>query len=121
MDYRVKRVLDLMDANLHRSIALGELSQAVNLSPWRLCHLFKNEIGIPPLKYLKALRMERAKVLLASTFLSIKQIMNSVGIRDESHFVKDFKRVHGLTPSQYRVRTCSVASTSELDPIEPDW
>jgi AraC family transcriptional regulator of arabinose operon len=104
MDHRIMRVMELMEANIHRRVAIGELSQAVNLSPWRLCHLFKTEIGTPPLKYLKALRMERAKMLVSSTFLSIKQVMNTVGINDESHFVKDFRSAYGLTPGQYRIQ-----------------
>ena len=96
--------MELMEANLQRKMSMEELARAVNLSPWRLSHLFKNEIGIPPLRYLKALRMEKARVLVASTFLSIKQIMNTVGMRDESHFTKDFRRAYGLTPTQYRIR-----------------
>jgi len=104
MDHRIKTAMELMEANLQRKMSMEELARAVNLSPWRLSHLFKNEIGIPPLRYLKALRMEKARVLVASTFLSIKQIMNTVGMRDESHFTKDFRRAYGLTPTQYRIR-----------------
>ena len=104
MDHRVKRVMELMEANLQRRMPIGELARAVNLSSWRLSHLFKSEIGIPPLQHLKALRMERARVLVASTFLSIKEIMNLVGIRNESHFVKDFRRAYGFTPTEYRIR-----------------
>ena len=104
MDHRVKTVMELMEANLQRKMSMTELARAVNLSPWRLSHLFKTEIGIPPLQYLKALRMEKARVLVMSTFLSIKQIMNRVGITNESHFVKDFRRAYGLTPTQYRTR-----------------
>jgi len=36
--------------------------------------------------------------------LSVKQIMKMVGIRDESHFVRDFQRTYGLSPLTYRVR-----------------
>jgi transcriptional regulator GlxA family with amidase domain len=104
MDHRIKTVMELMEANLQRKMPMAELARAVNLSPWRLSHLFKNEIGLPPLQYLKALRMEKARVLVASTFLSIKQITNIVGARDESHFIKDFRRAYGLTPTQYRTR-----------------
>jgi transcriptional regulator GlxA family with amidase domain len=115
MDHRVKRVMELMEVNLHRRMGISELSRAVNLSPWRLCHLFKSEIGTPPLKYLKALRMERAKMLVSSTFLSIKEIMNTVGISDESHFVKDFRRAYGLTPSQYRILFFSPERLETMD------
>ena len=56
------------------------------------------------MQYLKALRMQTACELLETTDLSIKQIMLGVGIRDESHFVRDFKRKYGMTPTQYRAQ-----------------
>lgn len=48
--------------------------------------------------------MRRAQELLETTFLSVKEIMAKVGVTDESHFVRDFKRFHGCTPAQYRAR-----------------
>jgi AraC-like DNA-binding protein len=41
-------------------------------------------------------------VLLTTTFLSVKQIVRRVGLTDESHFVRDFKRSYGVTPGEYR-------------------
>ena len=46
--------------------------------------------------------MERAKHLLESSFLSIKEIGHLVGLNDESHFVRDFKKAYGLSPKCYR-------------------
>jgi AraC-like DNA-binding protein len=43
-----------------------------------------------------------ARNLLETTFLNIKEIMNKVGVKDESHFVRDFKVICGVTPAQYR-------------------
>jgi AraC-like DNA-binding protein len=43
-------------------------------------------------------------VLLTTTFLSVKEIASRVGLADESHFVRDFKRIYGMTPSEYRTR-----------------
>lgn len=55
-----------------------------------------------PIKYLKLLRMEKAKHLLETSFLSVKEITYRVGINDESHFVRDFKKTYGKAPTQYR-------------------
>ncbi|MCM3873745.1 MAG: helix-turn-helix transcriptional regulator [Pyrinomonadaceae bacterium] len=55
-----------------------------------------------PIQYLRSLRMERAKHLLESSFLSIKEIGHLVGLNDESHFVRDFKKAYGLSPKCYR-------------------
>jgi transcriptional regulator GlxA family with amidase domain len=103
MDRRVQRVIDCMKADLAQDLALDEIAQSVNLSHSRLRCLFKTQTGMSPTHYLKHLRMEEAKRLTESTFLNVKQIMNMLGMRDESHFVRDFKRIHGVTPSQYRM------------------
>jgi AraC-like DNA-binding protein len=46
--------------------------------------------------------MREAALLLRTTFLSVKEIMNRVGISNESHFVHEFKKANGLAPSKYR-------------------
>jgi AraC-like DNA-binding protein len=46
--------------------------------------------------------MARAKILLETTFLSVKQIMTEVGLSDESHFVRDFKSAYGESPTKFR-------------------
>jgi transcriptional regulator GlxA family with amidase domain len=79
-----------------------QLGQLVNLSGSRLRHLFKAEMDQTPAQYLKTIRMSEAATLLRTTFLSVKEIMNRVGISNESHFVHEFKKVHGLAPSKYR-------------------
>ena len=54
------------------------------------------------MQYLKLIRMQKAEQLLLSTFLSVKEIMNRVGISNESYFSREFKRTFGLAPLQYR-------------------
>ncbi|MDQ3821028.1 MAG: AraC family transcriptional regulator [Acidobacteriota bacterium] len=102
MDNRVKRVISLMENNLHRDWSADKLSCIVNLSPSRLHQLFKDEVGLPPAKYLHMLRMEGARSILETSYLSVKEVMRRVGLKDESHFVRDFKRQYGLTPAKYR-------------------
>lgn len=48
--------------------------------------------------------MERARDLLESSFLSVKEIAYQVGLNDESHFVRDFKSTYGFSPALYRSR-----------------
>lgn len=102
MDHRVQKVICLIKQNLRRELKLGEMAETVNLSPSRLYQIFKTETGMPPTRYLKVLRMEMAKGLLETTFLSVKEITSRVGANDESHFVRDFKSEYRVTPSQYR-------------------
>ena len=104
MDYRVKKVIALMKEYLHRGWPASRMAQFVNISPSRLHQLFKDETGLPPAKYLHQLRMEQAKELLEASYLSVKEVMARVGVTDESHFVRDFKKSYGCTPAKYRER-----------------
>lgn len=92
----------MMRDDVRGELSLSEFAQQVNLSVWRLCHIFKSDVGMPPIRYLRLLRMERAKDLLESSFLSVKEIAFQVGLNDESHFVRDFKSTYGYTPALYR-------------------
>ena len=102
MDPRVEKILQIMREDLHRDLSLAELAQSVNLSIWRLSHVFRSAVGMSPIQYLRFLRMERAKYLLETSFLSVKEITYQVGLRDESHFVRDFKKTYGVPPTSYR-------------------
>lgn len=93
-----------MREDVRGELSLTEFAQSVNLSVWRLCHIFKSDVGMPPIRYLRLLRMERAKGLLESSFLSVKEIAYQVGLNDESHFVRDFKSTYGYSPALYRSR-----------------
>lgn len=93
-----------MRADVRGELTLTEFAHSVNLSVWRLSHIFKSDVGMPPIKYLKLLRMERAKGLLESSFLSVKEIAFQVGLNDESHFVRDFKSTYGHSPTTYRAQ-----------------
>lgn len=102
MDKRVEKIIEMMRDDVRGELSLTEFAHSVNLSVWRLCHIFKSDVGLPPIKYLRLLRMERAKGLLESSFLSVKEIAFQVGVNDESHFVRDFKATYGHSPAIYR-------------------
>ena len=85
----------MMREDVSGELSLSEFAQSVNLSVWRLCHVFKTDVGMPPMRYLR---------LLESSFLSVKEIGFRVGLTDESHFVRDFKATYGLSPACYRTQ-----------------
>jgi transcriptional regulator GlxA family with amidase domain len=111
MDWRVQHVVILMQHSLHRKTSLEELARYVNLSVSRLHHLFRLEMGTSLASYLRCLRMQKCQELLEATTLSVKEIINNVGINDRSHFDRDFKKAFGLTPIQYRAAAKLVVST----------
>src|SRR4030095_7670839 len=115
MDTRVQKVITLMVEEFRRETPLSEMAQFVNLSPSRLRFLFKRQVGMAPAQYLRAFRMQRARELLETTFLSVKEIRTSVGVNDHSHFVREFKKSYGLTPAQYRMRLATLQSQRDLE------
>lgn len=104
MDFRVWHAQQLISDDLRRPLVLEEIARAVNLSTSRLRYLFKVETGMTPAQHLKSLRMQKAKELLEETFFNVKQIMLWVGVKDQSHFVRDFRELYGHTPAEYRRR-----------------
>lgn len=102
MEPRIYQAIRLMMVDVTREIPLDELARRVNLSASRLRHLFKDEMGVSPAQYLKAQRLDKARGLLESTFLSLKEVMHKAGFTDRGHFMRDFKKAYGLPPLQYR-------------------
>lgn len=102
MDHRVQILIVLIEDDVQNSPSLNELARLVHLSRSRLNHIFRAETGMSIAQYLKAHRMHRARELFETTFLNVKEIMTVVGLTDLSHFVRDFKKAFGVTPSQYK-------------------
>ncbi len=103
MDQRIRLAIVRIEDNLHLELPLDELACSVYLSPSRFHSLFKAETGTSPARYLRILRFRRAKELLESSLLSVKQVMAAVGIADRSHFDREFKKAYDMTPVQYRI------------------
>src|SRR2546425_7405926 len=111
-------VIDHMQANLGKKITLADLCRLIGLSPSSpsyFINMFKAEAGIPPGEYLMRLRIEKAAELLATTFLSVKQIRIEVGYYS-GDFQSYFRRYYGMTPLEYRRR--AVASQQQKGPAK---
>ncbi len=102
MDGRIFHLRKRMLEKLQYDWTIEELSQIVELSIPHFQKLFKTETGIAPIVYLRELRLEKACELLENTFHQIKQIGFEVGMPNDSHFTRDFKKKYGLTPTEYR-------------------
>ena len=112
-DRRVQVVKMLIEDSFGRHLDLSEMAKAVNLSPWRLAHLFKAEVGISPLRYLSLIRLQRARLYLETGFLTVREIAASVGIPNASHFTRSFKAAYGSSPVQHRSAHFRIEATRE--------
>lgn len=98
----IMQAVRYIDHHVQEPIVSSQLAGHVGLSRSHFSTLFKKEIGISFLDFLHRRRMNKAKELLTSTDWKIHVICEKVGIEDNRHFSKWFKRYTGMTPSEYR-------------------
>lgn len=91
-----------IENNYTDNITLEDVSREVNISSYYLSRIFKEGTGENFIDYLTGLRMDKAKELLATTQLSMKEICSKVGYSDPNYFSKTFKKNVGVTPTEYR-------------------
>ena len=104
-DPRVRYVLALMERHCAEPLSIAALARAVNLSPAHLRRMFQQELGKSPSRVWRELRLDRARQLLQTSFLTVKQVMAQSGWNDPSHFCREFKRRHGYAPRTLRQGT----------------
>ena len=102
MDRRIELVISKFKNETATAWDSTTLATLVNLSPSRFRHLFKQETGTTPAQYLKEYRLRKAEKMLRTTFLTVKQVLKQVGLGSNAHFVRDFRKKYGMTPTAYR-------------------
>lgn len=108
-DELVQRIQNEMDKQFDqplalKQIALKQIADQFNISQRSLIRRFNKALGMPPIAYLQAIRIEHAQKMLEETEHSIEKIMNTVGYEDTSSFRRLFKKKTGVTPTEYRHR-----------------
>ena len=98
----LSRSVKYIGANYNTDIKIAELAEIEHLSVSRYNYLFKEQMGMPPTKFILRLRMSSAKELLGSTDLPVKQIGIMCGYPDPHFFSKTFKSFFGVSPAEYR-------------------
>lgn len=89
-------------------VTIKEASALVNLSGSRLRHLFKQSTAMSFHQYIRLSRLQRARKLLLESHLRVKEIAATTGAPEISHFVRDYKRVYGHTPTTQRRENTAV-------------
>ena len=103
---RLKRVLEYIDSNLDKNITLSELADVVHMSLYYFAVLFRQSTGLSPHRFVLNKRVERAKELLRDPKLSVLDVSMNVGFEHQNNFARAFRRVIGVSPSQFK-RECS--------------
>lgn len=101
-DLRIRQALRLIGSRLYGHVAIDELARKACMSEGHFIRLFKEEVGCTPARFLADRKMMRAKLMLASEPVRIKEVAAQLGYEDMSYFVRLFKKNVGITPGEYR-------------------
>ena len=88
--------------NLAEKLTLEDAAEHVSLSKSYFCRILKDELGCTFTEYVNHLRVERAKLYLRDSTMSIADIAYAVGFDDQSYFTRIFKKLTNVSPGQYR-------------------
>jgi len=95
-------VKDYIDEHFQEKITLEDMADYVGLSKYYLSYLFKKEEGTNFVSYINKKRIEKAKEYLRDTNNTVSQIYDLVGFSDQQYFSKTFKKIVGMTVTEYR-------------------
>jgi len=100
----IENIKEYINNNLDKNISTEELSRRFNISQSHLCHTIRQELNMTITEYRLKGRITKACDLLEKTELSVKAIAENVGFSDQNFFAREFKKIMGSTPSQYRTK-----------------
>ena len=98
----IDKAKDYIGAKYNKDISLDDVSREVDISPYYFSKIFKEETGENFIEYVTNIRIGKAKELLQSSELSIKEICVEVGYSDPNYFSRTFKKNVGVTPTEYK-------------------
>lgn len=97
-------VKEYLEQHYREKISLDELASIFFIDKYYLAKAFKEQFGFTIHNYLNQIRITRAKSLLRFSKQSMEQIGDEVGIADPNYFARTFKKIEGISPSEYRSR-----------------
>lgn len=99
---RIEDALIYIQENYDKDLNMAVVSNHVSMNYSFFSYAFKQYTGKNFVNYLKELRMNEAKRLLAETDMRVVEISQRIGYENEKHFMKTFKKECGVSPTEYR-------------------
>jgi AraC family transcriptional regulator len=100
--WRLRRVIDYMEAHLPDRVDLAQLAQLVGLSTSHFSRAFKASTGVAPYRWQLNARIRRAQAQLINTDASLDQVAEANGFADAVHFGRRFRQLIGAAPATWR-------------------
>jgi AraC family transcriptional regulator of arabinose operon len=102
LDDRLHDGLLFIASHLDHELSVAAIADSVQLSPSRFSHLFKQQIGISPARFVEMRRIERGQELLESSSLPVGAIAEMTGFSSPFYFATRFRGLTGMSPSDWR-------------------
>jgi two-component system response regulator YesN len=99
---KIQKIKQYIVEHSHEDISLDALANKVGLSPIYISKMFKEKLGVNYIDFLTECRIEKAKILLADSEKSLKEITFEIGYHEPNYFSKVFKKMCGISPTEYR-------------------
>jgi transcriptional regulator GlxA family with amidase domain len=117
-DERIRRALLMMEQNLSSPLPVATIARNIGLSTRQLERLFDTALGKRPSDLYRTLRLRYARWLLENTTRSVTDIALDAGFSDCAHFSRQFKTLHGLSPSRARP---ALTGTTPKGAMTAEW
>ncbi len=98
----VRSIKSHISAHLSEKLTLSDIAAAVHLTPEYCCALFKRHMGKTVFDYILDQRIDTAKRLIALGDIPLRGVAAEMGFADYNYFSRTFKRLSGMTPSEYK-------------------
>ena len=98
----VMKAKEYIETHWREAFSTKAAARAANLGVTSFVQLFRKETGMTPHEYYNQLRMTRLRDLLLTSSLSVAQIFDACGMEYNSYYTTLFKKLHGMTPKQFR-------------------
>jgi AraC family transcriptional regulator len=99
---KLRRCIEHIHANIDKPLSLDQLAVVAGMSKFHFAKSFRDAMGLAPHQYLVKLRVEKARALLSDDTISLSEIAWRVGYEDIGQFASQFRKVIGVSPTQYR-------------------
>ena len=101
--FRIKKTLEYIEDNLNIKIDIEILAKKCNWEKQHFIRMFAKYVGETPYQYILKRKIEKSKILLTQSNLSINEISGELGFVSYSNFFKQFKKITNYTPENFRV------------------
>ncbi|MBQ5959303.1 MAG: helix-turn-helix transcriptional regulator [Firmicutes bacterium] len=100
--HTIQKCCDYIELSLDRKIRAEDLASLVGYSEYYLTEKFRNETGMSVSGYIRQAKINRARILLETTDLSVHEIADRLAFNTPNYFIQCFRDLEGTSPAQYR-------------------